>query len=316
MINIVDFSLEHIEKAQELAHVNYNEERVFVPELPVVEMLPNLAAFADNGLGAAAFDNGEMVGFLCCYKPWDNAFKSTARGTFSPIHAHGAVKENRAMIYKRLYEAAAKKWVEAKISSHAIALYAHDNEAIDALFSYGFGLRCIDAIRPMEAIEAKPCEVIDYRKLPKIDSAEITILRSFMWEHMGKSPCFMYYPPSDFDNWLANADKRNSQIFIACDSNQPVAFMEIAETGETFATKADDMLNICGAFCFPEFRGKGIYQNLLNYAISALKSEGYARLGVDFESINPTAMGFWSKYFTPYTKSVVRRIDENALGMD
>lgn len=36
-------------------------------------------------------------------------------------------------------------------------------------------------------------------------------------------------------------------------------------------------------------------------------------LGLDFESINPTAYVFWTKYFTPYTHSVVRRIDEKII---
>ena len=51
-------------------------------------------------------------------------------GTYSPIHAHGAVKENKRRIYSRLYQAAAEKWVKQGILSHAIALYAHNNEAV------------------------------------------------------------------------------------------------------------------------------------------------------------------------------------------
>lgn len=39
-------------------------------------------------------------------------------------------------------------------------------------------------------------------------------------------------------------------------------------------------------------------------------AEDYTMLGVDFESFNPTARGFWLQYFAPYTHSVVRRIDE------
>jgi GNAT superfamily N-acetyltransferase len=73
------------------------------------------------------------------------------------------------------------------------------------------------------------------------------------------------------------------------------------------------MKNICGAYCLQEYRGKGIFQGLLNYAITTLKAEGFETLGVDFESFNPTASGFWLKYFTAYTSNVVRRIDECAL---
>ena len=99
-------------------------------------------------------------------------------------------------------------------------------------------------------------------------------------------------------------------------TDKPIAFIEVKDDGENFATETSGMKNICGAFCLLEHRGKGIVQNLLNYAISKLKAEGCVCLGVDFESFNPTANSFWLKYFTPYTNSVVRRIDECALRDD
>jgi GNAT superfamily N-acetyltransferase len=87
----------------------------------------------------------------------------------------------------------------------------------------------------------------------------------------------------------------------------------VSDDGENFVTHHSmngyKMKNICGAYCLPDYRGKCIFQNLLNFVISILKDEGYTRLGVDFESYNPTAYGFWLKYFTAYTNSVVRRID-------
>ena len=73
------------------------------------------------------------------------------------------------------------------------------------------------------------------------------------------------------------------------------------------------MLNICGAYCVPDLRGSGTIQSLLDFLLYTLQSEGITRLGVDFESFNPTALGFWTKHFDVYTHSVVRRIDENAL---
>ena len=313
MIDILDFNVNHIEQAEKIALLNYNEERAIVSDLPAVDNIPDLTRFAENNLGIAAFDNGKMLGFLCCFKPWDNAFKSTARGTFSPIHAHGAVKENRGLIYKRLYEAAAEKWVKEKIIYHAIALYSHDSDAVDAFFTYGFGMRCIDAIRSMEVIDAKNCDGIIFRKLPQNEPEKIRSLRRMLLNHLGCSPCFLDSSEESFNAWIVNVEKRDTQIFAAFGNGEPIAYIEIAETGENFATKADDMLNICGAFCLSEFRGRGVYQNLLNDAISTLKVEGYTKLGVDFESFNPTAAHFWLKYFTPYTKSVVRRIDECAI---
>lgn len=37
--------------------------------------------------------------FLCFYMPMENSFTTNARGTLSPIYAHGTVYENRALIY-------------------------------------------------------------------------------------------------------------------------------------------------------------------------------------------------------------------------
>lgn len=84
---------------------------------------------------------------------------------------------------------------------------------------------------------------------------------------------------------------------------------EVGEDGENFITEMPGIKNICGAFCLPQFRGTGLFANLLNYAVEQLRKEDVTQLGVDYESINPTASGAWSKYFTHYTYSVVRRID-------
>jgi hypothetical protein len=57
-------------------------------------------------------------------------------------------------------------------------------------------------------------------------------------------------------------------------------------------------------------RGTGLYASLLRYVEAVLAQEGYARLGVDYESYNPNALYFYPKHFTVYTNSLVRRIDE------
>jgi GNAT superfamily N-acetyltransferase len=70
------------------------------------------------------------------------------------------------------------------------------------------------------------------------------------------------------------------------------------------------MRNICGAFLIEEYRGRGIYQNLLQVVLTILRKEGVRRIGVDFETTNPTALNFWTKYFDCYTHSFARRIDD------
>ena len=123
----------------------------------------------------------------------------------------------------------------------------------------------------------------------------------------------MYSTQEQLAQWLARAEARNTRLFVAREGEKPIAFVEVSSSGENFVTEVSDMSNICGAFCLPEYRGKNIYQSLLDFTILKLKAEGYKRLGVDFESFNFSANAFWLKYFTAYTSSVVRRIDECAL---
>lgn len=302
-----------MEEARKISISNYNEEREYVQILPCIDVFPDLEQFANNGLGVVAFDGNRMVGFLCCCKPWNNAFGSKSIGTFSPIHAHGAIKDNRSMIYKRMYQVAAEKWVKNKIAYHAVGLYAHDTESINAFFTYGFGLRCIEAIRPMEYIESHAYEGVTFEELAKSEVIQVREMRRMLSEHMSSSPCFMYTSSKDFDKSLIHAEERNSRLFVARDKEKLIAYVEVAKDGENFITEVDGMFNICGAFCLPEYRGKNIYHSLLNYTTSMLKTEGYKLLGVEFEGFNPTANGFWSKYFNSYTNSLVRRIDECAL---
>jgi len=312
MIKIVGFNQSHVKEASEIALANYNEERSVVADLPQIERIPHEAyeSFINNGLGVAMFDGDKMLGFLCCHDPWNNAFGTTAKGVFAPIHAHGAIHENRAGIYKRLYQAAAEIWVDKGIAYHTISLYTHNSQSNDALFSCGFGLRCIDAVRTLTNFEHSVCEGIKFEELFKPDVVKIRDMRNALSIHLGQSPCFIRSSPEDCEKWIARAESRDSKLFIALHNALPIAFIEVMDNGENFATREAGMKNICGAFCMPEYRGKGVMQGLLNHVITQLKNDGANSLGADFESFNLTASGFWLKYFTAYTSSVTRRIDE------
>lgn len=312
-MNIVTFEKHHIEEAKAIAFANYQQERQFVSDLPEIEEMPDLTWFAENSLGVAALEYGALVGFLCCVGPFDNAFASQVKGTFSPIHAHGALTEDREIIYRKMYQVAAEKWVTQGILYHAIALYAHDAQAIGALFGYGFGLRCIDAIRPMSPIHCLPVLGYTFRLLPKEEVHTVRQMRRNLSAHLGESPCFVYDSPQMVEDWIVKAEKRDTQVFVAERDGTAVAFIEVGENGENFVSEMPGMKNICGAFCMPQHRGTGLFGNLLNYVIAQLRAEGAALLGVDYESMNPTASGAWGKYFTPYTHSVVRRIEADIL---
>ncbi len=310
---ITDFTHQHLEQAHSLAKKNYIEEMKTCLNLPEDINIPDLTYFVNNKLGVAAMEEECLLGYLCCYEPWENAFGTNAKGTFSPLQAHGAVIENRELIYAKLYQKAAQKWVEKGITYHGITLYAHDEPAKKALFTYGFGMRCMDAIKAMDKVKVNQKANVQIRRLSHEEIIRIRPLREQLSEHLSESPCFMYSTEQEYQNWIERAEKRNSTIYAAFEGDKAIAFIEGKHGGENFITDISDMLSICGAFCLPNYRGKGIVQDLLNAMIKESKSEGYKWLGVDYESFNPTAYAFWSKYFEPYTNSVTRRIDEAIL---
>ncbi len=313
-MRIETFQKKHIPEATAIALANYQEQKQKTDVLPVINALPALNGFAENGLGVAAVEDGRLVGFLCSCDPFENAFRSTdVRGVFSPMGAHGAIAENRLAVYERMYQAAAEKWVAAGAVSHAICLYAHDAALQHLFFTYGFGLRCVDAIRPMELLACAPCPGYSFRELEQARYAEIHPLELALHRHYRQSPFFMYRTPDGAEVFLREVLEEKSRFFVAEKEGKICAYLKIHSQGETFIAAGSGYRHIHGAYCLPEHRGRGVYQNLINTAIHALHQEGYTHLGVDYESINPTAMHFWGRHFMPYTASVVRRIDERIL---
>lgn len=330
-IMIVDFTKEHVEKAKEIALMNYEEERSAIPILPKEVVIPDLTLFADNHLGVTAFAGSKMLGFLCAYQPWEDAFGTTnVRGTYSPMYAHGvltndAIREctgkqslDRDRIYSLLYQEAAKKWVKAGIRSHSITLYTHDKEAVNSLFYNGFGLRCIDAIRSLEDLimpttqSSDTSTMIQFGEVPREEWRLLLPLNNRLIKHLGESPSFMKYNLFDEKEFYRRSPE-DTRYFAAKAEDRYIAYIKTSKNGENFATEVSNMVNISGAYCEPSFRGTGVYHNLLCHLINTLNKEGYQLLGVDCESFNPTARGFWLKYFAEYTHSMVRRIDDKAV---
>lgn len=313
-MEIVDFNFSHVVPAAEIALAAYKEEREKAAALPKEPPLPDLTPYAQNGLGVAAVDQGRLVGFLCCIDPFDHAFGSTdVRGVFSPMGANGVAGQDRGRIYAAMYAKAAEKWVAAGAVSHGICLYAHDEAAQGQFFKYGFGLRCVDAVRPVEEILCKPCSEYSFRELGTSGFSQAYPLEAMLNRHCCQSPFFLNRALPSRESFCRECAAAGDRCFIALFEGNVCAYLKLSKAGETFISQTPGYWHISGAFCLPEHRGKGVYQNLINYVISTLQGEGCAYLGVDFESINPGAHRFWTKYFTAYTHGVVRRIDERIL---
>lgn len=258
-----------------------------------------------------------MLGFLCSVPPFPNAFGSTnAIGVFSPMGANGAIGEHRAKIYARMYQKAGDKWLRAGATSHAVSLYAHDTEAHGQFFRYGFGMRCVDAIRNLNGIASPICSGYMITELTARELPQILPLDHLLDAHMAASPTFIRRPSETLDSFVRKAETSLSTYYVAKFGDQVVAYLRVESSGETFIQQTPGYLHIKGAYCLPEHRRKGLTQRLLSLLVERLRAQGYTHLGVDFESINPAAYTFWLKHFEAYTCVVARRIDEHAIRED
>jgi GNAT superfamily N-acetyltransferase len=316
MLKIVDFTEHHIERAVNIAKANYESERKCIDILPEITELPDFSPFSENGLGVSAFDGEKMIGYLCCYNPFKNAFGTTnAIGVWSPVHGNGMIENDYKNTFAGMYQEAAKKWVDSKAVSHAITFYSHKQSIQHQLYRYGFGLRCIDAVREMKEIDVNYDHKYYISELGHNEFHLIFPLALLLDDHLAKSPIFMRHIQAKtevvdeykFAEWQMKEDFR---YFTAKDGGKIVAYIKVTDKGENFVGDAKNMKHVCGAFCLPEYRGQGIIQSILNFIIKILRNENNQLLGVDFESFNPTGSNFWLKYFTEYTHGVVRRIDD------
>ncbi|PRX29311.1 acetyltransferase (GNAT) family protein [Orenia metallireducens] len=308
----------HVKVAADLVMAAYQEENKLVPYLPMENNYFNIfeEKIKDlfvNGSGVVAISGNKVVGFLAGYEI--EQLWGKCKGIYTPLYGNGAIYKNRRKIYQELYKHTSDLWVKNNYTQHAITLYAQDKETIDTWFWLGFGLRCVDAIREVSSIK-KINRNISIKKVEENDISSLANVQNDLHMYFRNSPMFMPAQKEDpiqyLKEWLS---KDNHHLWIAYDSEQKKALglMKIEPSGERFITEHPKMRNITGVYVDKKYRQKKIGVSLLGAIQEWLLENDYKLCGVDYESFNILGSNFWNKYFTPYTYSLVRRIDERIL---
>jgi ribosomal protein S18 acetylase RimI-like enzyme len=311
----------YLEEAVKLAQAQYRMEQKHIEALyenDYKEVLTDSLRDIFKGKhGLVAVERGKVLGYLGFWGSMKGHF-GNVKGSFSPLFANAYSGESRGKIASLLFQNVSAEMTKEEILSYAICLYSHDVEVMTALTMNGFGIRCSDAIRNVD----KPLNIqrnteCSYEEIHYSQAGCLLSLKNCLARHMGKSPT--YFPNKELsqESFREICNKQQSRFFVAVavdkDQSDIIGYLEISKEGETFITGELDYLHICGAYLKENYRGKNILQSLLVFVLETLKKEGVKRLGVDCETINPTAIRFWEKYFDCYTYSFVRRIDERIL---
>lgn len=212
------FDENYIEEAALLAMEQYQEECRMVKVLPQEDYTKRinnlLSQMVAKALGFVVIEGKQLVGYMTGYGPIDNLF-GTSKGIFLTIHGHGARREDRNRIYSKLYQHAAKSWVDQGILSHALTIYSHDQVTMHSFFRNGFGLRCVDAIMDINhpALSYSPHPSIHCSEMNMDDLADILPLENHLAAHLESSPLFMPRKPCDLEELKKRVVQKKSRIF-------------------------------------------------------------------------------------------------------
>jgi len=215
--------------------------------------------------------------------------KGAGNSVFIPEWAHAANGSDRIAIYARMYHHLSEQWVAAGNHTHAISIFAHDEELQNYWFRHAFGMEVIDAVltsKPSSGPEIPGLEIIRANR-PK-DVAAFIQMRDELRRHLAAAPVF---PPISQGSDIRFLRERNTLVFMAYLNGCPAGYM-MAQTeadGVSAIVGGVSELGIAGAYVRPRFREKGIAAALLGKIIESGESRRISRIGVDFESTNDPA---------------------------
>ncbi len=320
---ICEFTVDYIDKAKALVKECYERERAHIPFMPpfsdTADKYGELQWFGGQKLGFCAVKDGELLAFFCYYPPFKGVYNTvTEFGSWSPLHAHGIKqmdeKETQA-VWSRLVQAAMKRAAEEGSHYHSVTLFRHETVLREILCMYGFGYRCADSVLDVKAYqpgEKNFEEEVSVRQTTPEDFPVLRKLRRELSYHLTKSPCFCLHNEDQFADYIEDRETSEGLVTLGLYNSDDELFGLIDTTeddGENFISEGKGIMNISGMFVREDYRGKGYARLLVDAAVEEAKNLGDPVLGVDYETMNPTARAFWEKYFTPYTISLVRHVD-------
>lgn len=317
-MQIQRFREEHVQECFKMLEAQYCEEQKNVPALPPFddyrkELGNRLLKIAQQNLGWVLLDGKRVIAMMAGYPVPE--FFGSQDGVFVPAYAHLYNSSAGIDVLTELYSFCAAHWVKNRITSHVVNVFVHDRNALECYIKLGFGMRCVDAIRETRSLPG-------HARSPHIhlvDRTNIGVLAEIHRQHCQyyrQSP--MFIPTADEDpiqDLLAWIDQPDRFIFAYMEQDRCLGYIRLQSAGESIFSSHASMMNITALFVLPEHRKKSIATALLNYAQVFLAQQGKARTGVDFESINPSGSRFWDRFFTPYSYSLARRIDERILNL-
>lgn len=233
---------------------------------------------------------------------------------YCPVRGHAAAEQDEVAIYKRMYSHVSQEWVSKGQMSHLLTYYARDKAMTELLFSLGFGLLIVDAMRGVDPLPKRDRDVC-IREASGDDIGDVMRLGEEAREFYLEAPTFLVGVVHDRQHYQTLLDEDSIAIFLAYHEGELVGLMDINHHGTDDAFQLVDAgtatIDSIGPYILPEHRARGIGAALLQRTTEWCRQRNLERVHVDFESANPYASGFWPKHFRPILHTVRRSLSQD-----
>lgn len=292
---------------------NFSKLRAAVPVLPdlmqnIDHIIDLLSGLSESCPGVVALEGGSVVGYIGWYVV--EHFRSTDRRCgFCTEWAHSTVEGLSAAVYRVMYREAARHWLDCGCAVHGLTLLAHDHPAREVWFWNGFGLAVVDAIRSTQPLGIAPPTGYVVRPATMDDIDALVALELEHGQHYQQPPVLMEaYHPVDADGLKSFLAKPWNSIWLAVAGSDYMGYARFDADNSDSArvVMAPDQVANTGAFVRPQYRGRRAAASMIDAALAHYAAQGFTRCSVDFESFNPEAASFWTRYFEPVCFSVLR----------
>ncbi len=279
-------------------------------QIPIETKLSSmLDDFFVKNSGYGAFRKNELVSFLLGFSGIPH-LKGQEQGIYIPLWGHYQSNIDDQQFFL-LYRTLAQEIVNDGVFNHIITYLPNNPLLQEQLFTLGFGLLVIDAIRPMELISTKPLQSkFVVRSMTSDDHNDVNQLEIDLSSNLQTSPTFLHSSLSGQSSPLSDFISDKNQTFVVEFEDKIVAATRCV-LGSSNLDLLDHSQTIAINFAntYPEFRGMGLGTHLVNEVLKWGQTHQSTRCTVDFESANLIATRFWLSLFTPIGFSAIRKMD-------
>ncbi len=301
---VVPFADEHLEAAAALLAARHAAQRAVEPLLPARYEDPaaaraevEAARGTEGATGAVALVDGRVAAYLIGAPRGDAIWGPNVWVEFA---GHAAEEPE---LVRDLYGALAASWVERGSTRHYVLVPATDPTLVEAWYRLSFGQQHALGIQEVPREGPSSAVGIELRPPTEADLDDLIRLDLALPEHQERSPVFSPVPRPNLEElraeWVADLDKSEEGLFLACRDGRAVGLLAVApvelSSVHVGLARPDDACILGFAATDPGARGTGVGLALTAAAFEWARTHGFSTIVTDYRVTNLLSSRFWPR---------------------